>query len=330
MAQSSARKPRRSPDASVRPDVARDDQPAQPRVGGEQQATVIPLVPSPGLRLARILVPVANPATARGLMQMASALGAGRTPAEIVALKVVTAPRGVALEEARRYILPMREHYEGALSQATAFAGEMGLPLTTELVVAGEVTAGILDYASRLPDLDLILLGWRGAMSARRVRRSINQAIVSRAGTNVAVLRLRGAELGPLRRILVPIGWGPHARLGLRLAERLALSTHAQVTALRVLPMTGEVDWEGERSRLIKLIEEEAPGLRYDTELRLTREPAAMPAILAEAHRQPYDLIIIGASDESWVRTWLFGAIPDQVAERAPCSVLLVHKRPGT
>lgn len=287
-------------------------------------------MPAPGLRLARILVPVANPATARGLMQMARALGAGRTPADIVALKVVTAPRGVSIEEARRYILPMREQYEGALAQATAYAGEVNLPLSAELVVAGEIAAGILDFASSLPDLDLILLGWRGAMSARRVRRSINQAIVSRARTNVAVLRLRGQELGPLRRILLPVGWGPHARLGLRLAERLAYNTGARVTVLRVLPMTGEVDWEGERAALIRLIEEEAPGLRYDNELRLTREPAAMPAILTEAQRQPYDLTIIGASDESWVRTWLFGAIPDQVAERAPCSVLLVYRRTGT
>lgn len=310
----------------MRLEVAGQAKPAQPQAGSEPQATVIPLMPSPGLRLARILVPVANPATARGLMQMAGALGAGRNPAAIVALKVVTAPRGVSVEEARRYILPMREQYQGALAQATAYAGEVGLAISTELVVAGQIAAGILDYAGALPDLDLILLGWRGAMSARRVRRSVNQAVVSRANTSVAVLRLHGEELGPLHRILLPVGWGPHARLGLRLAERLAYNTHARVTVLRVLPMSGEVDWEGERAALIKLLEEEAPGLRYDTELRLSREPAAMPAILTEARREPCDLIIIGATDESWVRTWLFGAIPDQVAERAPCSVLLVHR----
>ena len=39
-----------------------------------------------------------------------------------------------------------------------------------------------------------------------------------------------------------------------------------------------------------------------------------------------YDLLIIGASEEWFLRNWLFGAIPDMVAERAPCSVLLVKK----
>lgn len=279
------------------------------------------------MRLDRILVPVANPATACGLVQMASALGSGQPAAEIIALRIVTAPGGMSLDEARHYILPMREQYEGALAQAADYAHEAGLPLSTELEVAREAAKGILDYARNLPDLGLILLGWCGEVSRRRVRRSINQAIVSQAQTNVAVLRLRESGLGSLRRVLLPVGWGPHARLGLRLAERLAYNTKAAVTVLRVLPMSGEVDWEGERAALVTLLQEEAPGLRYGTELRLAREPAAVPAILAEAQREPYDLIIVGASDEWWVRTWLFGAIPDQVAERAPCSVLLVRQQ---
>lgn len=279
------------------------------------------------MRLDRILVPVANPATACGLVQMASALGSGQPAAEIIALRIVTAPGGMSLDEARHYILPMREQYEGALAQAADYAREAGLPLSTELEVAREAAKGILDYARNLPDLGLILLGWCGEVSRRRVRRSINQAIVSQAQTNVAVLRLRESGLGSLRRVLLPVGWGPHARLGLRLAERLAYNTKAAVTVLRVLPMSGEVDWEGERAALVTLLQEEAPGLRYGTELRLAREPAAVPAILAEAQREPYDLIIVGASDEWWVRTWLFGAIPDQVAERAPCSVLLVRQQ---
>ncbi len=276
------------------------------------------------LRLGHIVIPVANPATARGLVQLASALGAGQPQAELTALKIVTAPKGVPFEEARRYALAMRENYQGALAEAASYAQEKGIALRCELQVAREAASGILAFADGLADLDLILLGWRGATSLRRVRRSINQEIVRRARTNVAVLR--GREPGPIRRILVPVGWGPHARLGLRLAERLARNVGATVTVFRVLPPAGEVDWEGERMALVKLLAEEAPSLRFGNELRLAREPATVPAILAEAQREPYDLLIIGASDEWWLRNWLFGAIPDQVAEQAPCSVLLVRR----
>jgi nucleotide-binding universal stress UspA family protein len=38
-----------------------------------------------------------------------------------------------------------------------------------------------------------------------------------------------------------------------------------------------------------------------------------------------YDLIIIGASDEWSVRQWLFGSLPDKVANHASASVLMVR-----
>ena len=274
--------------------------------------------------LARILIPVANPATAADLVALGSWLGAGQPPAELVALKIVTAPRGMPLDEARRFILSMRESYEGALAQARAFAARQQIALRAELEVAQAVAPGILAYADALDALDLILLGWRGAVSLRRMRRSINQEILARARTDVAVLRSR--ELGSLRHILVPMSAGVHARRGLRLAERLAKNAGAEVTVLRVLPAGGEVDWEGEREALTETIGQEAPSLRYGTEQRLVRARDSVPAILAEACRQPCDLIIIGASEEHSLQHWFFGAVPDRVAERAPCSVLLVHR----
>ena len=268
----------------------------------------------------QILIPVANPATARPLVHLASIL----SDAELVTLKVITPGKGSTLEQVRRYQVSIHEQFSDALAEATHWAEEQGVPLRAELVVARDVPGGILEFARGLSNLQLILLGWQGAMGLRKMHRSVNQDIFSRAHTHVAVLRER--NLGPIRKILIPVGWGPHVRLGLRLAEGMARRTHAQVTVLRVLPMTGEVDWEGERAALVNLLTEEAPSLRYDTELRLAREPGVVSAILAEAEREHYDLLIIGASNEWWVRSWLFGAIPDRIAEQAPCSVLLVRR----
>jgi nucleotide-binding universal stress UspA family protein len=281
----------------------------------------------PGLHLAQILMAVADPGTAPGLVRLASVLSANRLPSEVIALQVVAAPKGMALEEARGYILGMRESYEEALTRARACAEGLGLDLHTELRVEREPVHGILNLAGELPSLDLLLLAWQGPMSRQWLPRSLNQQIVSRTGVTVGVLRER--ELGAVRRVLVPIGWGPHARFGLRLAERLAHNGGAEVTAFRVLPATGEVDWEGERAAFLELVSAEAPGLRYGTELSLVRDASVVRAILAEVERGSYDLVVIGASDEGWLRNWLFGAIPDQVAERAPCSVLLVRCSSG-
>ncbi len=52
---------------------------------------------------------------------------------------------------------------------------------------------------------------------------------------------------------------------------------------------------------------------------------AVVKRILLEA-RLGYNLLVIGASEEWFLRNWLFGASPDEVAERAVCPVLLVKK----
>jgi hypothetical protein len=48
--------------------------------------------------------------------------------------------------------------------------------------------------------------------------------------------------------------------------------------------------------------------------------------ILEELEDRDDDLIIIGASHEWGIRNVLFGTIPDIIADRAPCSVLMVRR----
>lgn len=49
--------------------------------------------------------------------------------------------------------------------------------------------------------------------------------------------------------------------------------------------------------------------------------------ILEEAENGEYDLLVIGASNEWGVKSLLAGAIPDAIADQAPCSVLMVRRR---
>ena len=51
-----------------------------------------------------------------------------------------------------------------------------------------------------------------------------------------------------------------------------------------------------------------------------------LEGILQEAQDGDYDLLVIGASNEWAVKSLLVGALPDAVADRAPCSVLMVRR----
>jgi hypothetical protein len=48
--------------------------------------------------------------------------------------------------------------------------------------------------------------------------------------------------------------------------------------------------------------------------------------ILTEATSQPYDLIVVGASEEWAYETRLFRSVDDWIADQARCSVLLVRR----
>ncbi len=140
----------------------------------------------------------------------------------------------------------------------------------------------------------------------------------------MAVLRDRG--LDQVKRVLIPAGGGPHARLGIELAHRLVTSEAGQLTVLRVLLGKEDPDLEQE-DLLHKLVEEVLGEANERVQVKTVRANSVVGGIATEADEGDYDLVVIGASEEWFMRNWLFGSIPDVVAERVPCSVLLVRKR---
>ncbi len=134
-----------------------------------------------------------------------------------------------------------------------------------------------------------------------------------------------------VRRILVPIGGGPHSRLAIRLAFEIAEQEGAQITALRFLPRAvGAEDTLDEMLLLREIIEDELGSVPSRMTTRVAQADPVMEGILAEATRQPYDLIVIGASEEWASPMRLFGSVDDQIAYKVSCSVLLVRRHEPT
>ncbi len=270
-----------------------------------------------------ILVPIANPATAKTLTTLAAKL-AGQQ-GRVVALRVVPFPGTVPLSAAQEYLESQEDSHRDLLRRAAKHGAKAGVRVEMLLQAARGAASGILGVAEARPDTGLILLGWRGPMTLARVRTSIDKAVVQRASCDVAVLRDRG--LDQAKRVLIPAGGGPHARLGIELAHRLVTSEAGQLTVLRVL-LQGreEPDLEQEEELLHKLAEEILGEANERVQVKTVRAVSVVGGIVTEAQEGEYDLVVIGASEEWFMRNWLFGSIPDVVAERARCSVLMVRK----
>jgi amino acid transporter/nucleotide-binding universal stress UspA family protein len=269
-----------------------------------------------------ILVPVANPATTKGLITLAAALAHGHPGTEVTALKVVPVPIALPLSVAQEHLDQQDVTDEDILRRAAKHGAVGGVRIRMLLRAAHGIASGITAVAESQPDTRLMLLGWRGTLAIDRVRTSVDKEVVRTAPCDVAVLLNRG--LNGVRRILIPAGGGPHARLGLRLAYDLARGEDAQLVVLRVVRRK-DADLASEQAAAEKLIHDELGDADGRVSARVVQSAAVVESILLEAH-QGYDLLVIGASEEWFLRNWLFGAIPDEVAERAPCSVLLAKK----
>lgn len=148
-----------------------------------------------------------------------------------------------------------------------------------------------------------------------------SQSIRSREPEIVMPSSATRVEGEPVRRILVTAGGGPHARLALRLAADIAAREKgAMVSLLRVVDSPNGV--LPAREALVQMATD-ALGPEGAVDVKVTVDSSVVGGILAEA-RQGYDLLVLGASEERALHKWLMGAIPDLVAARAPCAVLLV------
>ncbi len=168
---------------------------------------------------------------------------------------------------------------------------------------------------------DMILMGWQGGFSIGRIYNSPVQKIIKNIRTDVGILKDRG--LKNIKTIVLPWGGGYHARLGLEVGMRIARNLNAELIVLRLVkPGT---DIEKERSELGKQIEPLTEGADF-VSLDISESENVTDGITEFFNRDNPDLVIIGASHEWSIRNVLFGTITDIVADRAPCSVLMVRR----
>lgn len=267
----------------------------------------------------RILVPIANPATADTLLRLAGAL-ARQQEGEVLALQVVTVPDQVPLDEGRHRAATNRVLLEQALNQAK----EEMFKIHTMTRVAHNVAEGILDTAQE-EGVDLIILGWRGyTRSAGASMGPIIDPVIRNAPCDVTVAK--GGEWAEAEKILVPTSGGPNAPIAARLASLLSAVFGSRVTALYV-QQGRATPQRMEKNR--QLIGKTLEGLEFShaPEQKVVVADSVVEGIVREA--QDYDLVLLGASEEGLFDQFAFGSIPQKIAARVPRTAVIVKRYAG-
>jgi uncharacterized hydrophobic protein (TIGR00271 family) len=205
------------------------------------------------------------------------------------------------------------------------------------LVRPGRDAGAVILATVRADPPDLLLLGWRGSPGrGRYLLGSTLDPVIRYAPCDVAVARANDGPGGPagrdlaqvlgdVRRVLVPAAGGPNAPLALELA--LHLSPDVQVTALYVArDALGQAEVALGYERLNTTLSPWADESRVQS--KVVQATAIIEGILAEAGAG-YDLMLIGATRESFIDRVLFGNVPQAVAIRASVPIIVVRHRAG-
>jgi APA family basic amino acid/polyamine antiporter len=267
----------------------------------------------------RVLVPIANPATAGTLLRLAGVL-ARQQAGEVLALQVVVVPDQVPLEAGHLRARASRTLLERAMAQAN----EEGFAIQTMTRVARSVAQGILDTAHE-ESVNLIVLDWRG--DSRPFGPSLGpviDAVIRDAPCDVTVVK--GREWEQVGKILVPTAGGSNSARAARLAMLLSERYGSQVTALYVQPGQAPPErMEENRQRIAQTLE----GLEFSRppEQKVIVADRVIEGIVEEAGG--YDLVLLGASEEAMFDRFVFGSIPQQIAARVPKTVIVVKEYGG-
>ncbi|HVM25823.1 MAG TPA: glucosyl-3-phosphoglycerate synthase [Candidatus Limnocylindrales bacterium] len=290
----------------------------------------------------RILLPLANPRTARDLVRIGAGVANGR-PTEITALGIVEVPEGVSLSEGATQARTARR----LLQRVLAFGDEEEVELRTLVRIGRNASDGVIEAVGE-EEADLVIFGWGGPpSSAQSVRADAEAAELELAGErarpravfsptidavvrespcDIAVVKQRGLE--KVESILVPVRGGPHAELAMRISRDLAKRFGAKVVVLHVVPKgIGERAIEREQAAVDAFVREHAGARRATGMIR--EATSVRQAIIKEAAH--HDLVVMGASAQPTNASpdgrYLFGTLAESVASKAKPTVIVVKTK---
>ncbi len=264
----------------------------------------------------RVVVPIANPRTESGVLELACRVASTHEDATVHAVHVVQMPQRRARAYGRSQRARIVAESDDLLADVRERIGQYDVNCETSTVVSHRSFEEIFDIARR-KDADLTVLEWGDdrLWSAVRTERPLTE-MTHRLPSDFLVLRDQELDFS---RLLLPVARSPHADLSAEVVEGIRTTAGSEVTLLHVVdgPEARErgegflADWAAER------------GLG-DAELVVDDTGDIERAIAEEAREST--LLVIGATDHGLLARLVTGSLHLGVVENLDCSVVLAER----
>ncbi|MEH2319332.1 cation:proton antiporter [Nostoc sp.] len=277
----------------------------------------------------RILVPVANPSTQKGLVQLAVALAQPnlgialnyRHPAVVNPLSLIEFEEDYAFEstpvEADRLIAQRRHQLQELIN--TLEPPETRSCVHPIVRISSNVARETAQIATS-EQADLILVGWhRPAFSSNRLGGRVGQMLTT-APVDVAVFVDKGQER--LESLLVPYSANIHDDLALILALRLLINR--ETCMLQLLQIVANNTKEELNYELHTMMEQLPTSVRDRIEIKIVEAPEPIQAVIKAS--EGVDLTIAGTSRAWGIERQTLGRYTDQLAIQCRSSLLITRR----
>jgi amino acid transporter/nucleotide-binding universal stress UspA family protein len=277
-----------------------------------------------------VLVPIVNPETQQGLLELAAAnasANAGNGSVEIIALNVLQ----VADDTQQNVEVDRLDHQRELLEASRSIAEEMNVSLQTRAVVGQDVGETILEVLES-EEADHAILGWRGSFAQNEYAFGPNLDALL---TNVPVdVTLANFQKRPVGTVVALVGDGPNAPTAVRRsAEFATLADEAEQPTLINIQLTdrkagdesiesGSTAMEQGRETIERAARQ--AGLNsgeYDASV-LVGETVESTVIDAIDER---DLVCLGLSNQSELLRDRSGSIAERIHDRVSCNVAIAR-----
>ena len=269
-------------------------------------------------RAPLVLVPIANPASAEGLVALATALSPNGI-GHVLLLSVVIAPeKWVPGDEPRQLIAA-----QSVLRESLIASFSHGLAPEALTTIAQDPFLEISRVA-RDHHCESVLLGFSKVVE--QIRGGNLEQLISRIDSDVVILRAEpGWTMHAAKKILVPVaGKGSHDELRSRLLSSLHRNSRfsREIIFLRILPEhLSDEEVERERRELENLARDEVPSTPL---IRIERSARIVPTIVHLAEQA--DLLVLGLQRFGRHRK-LFGQIAFEILQQTSRPTIMISHR---
>jgi len=274
-----------------------------------------------------ILVPIANPDTAKELINFAALAAKAHDNAQLLLVHVITVPSQSPYEVGQQYVKRARD---SVIDKAMEMAADHGVQASSIIRMARKPAKAIIDTVED-HEVDLVVMGWKGSTSHPETIIGSNIDKVMR-DADCDVVVLRGSDFDQINNIFIPVANPQQARLMLEVGEIFETEAESKTDIYHMIANETYNNEEDRKERLDNLYEglaelKKGPDAREQAKDMIHIEPTdSVVGRIIDLSSQ-YDVTIIGAAREGWFQKLVAGTRTEQIAKLTKGRLILVKQR---